>query len=205
MKEYENNLDREFKAFYNEYSEKVYSLLKQVDLDSMQKLVKKIIECYKHNKAIFLIGNGGSATTCTHMATDIGIGINKKVKLQHPFKIMSLTDNISSITAISNDINYDDIFKKQLEMYFNEGDLVIAISASGNSINLVKTIEWANSCGGETVGIVGFDGGKLNDIVGLSVHVKSDIGEYGPVEDVHLIINHMLTQWMENEQTIMEC
>ena len=110
---------------------------------------------------------------------------------------MPLTDNVSVISAIGNDSSYNDIFLDQLKVHYRKGDILISISASGNSPNLLSASKWVNQQGGKTIGWLGFDGGKLKEIVDIPIVVKSPKGEYAPVEDVHLIINHIIVTWMQ--------
>jgi D-sedoheptulose 7-phosphate isomerase len=113
------------------------------------------------------------------------------------YRALALTDNISVISAIGNDSNFENIFLDQLKVHFRKGDKLIAISASGNSPNLVVAAKWFKAQGGTVVGWLGFDGGKLKDIVDIPVVVSSPKGEYAPVEDLHLIINHIIVTWIQ--------
>ena len=103
------------------------------------------------------------------------------------------------MTAIANDVGYENLFLGQLEIHYRPGDKLIAISASGNSPNVVRAVEWVKQRGGRTIGLVGFDGGKLREMCDVVVHVKAASGEYGPVEDAHLILNHILAHWFQNK------
>lgn len=198
-----NNLDENmnmvasFEEFCKKYTENIFTKLTSIDVTKLKKVVEKLEGCYKNKNTIFLIGNGGSASTCSHMANDIGVGVYKNSNKPKPFKIMSLTDNIPIITAITNDDNYENIFVRQLEMYYQEGDILIAISASGNSPNLVKAVNWVRKYGGDVVSFVGFDGGILKELSDISIHIKSEKGEYGVVEDIHLITNHLISLWLQ--------
>ena len=110
---------------------------------------------------------------------------------------MSLTDNNAVISAISNDLDYSEIFINQLKIHFRKGDKLIAISASGNSNNLVKAAKWMKKNNGKVISFLGFDGGKLLSLSDIKIHFKSSKGDYGPVEDSHLIINHILAHWFQ--------
>jgi D-sedoheptulose 7-phosphate isomerase len=157
-----------------------------------------VIDCFidvrKNEKKIFFAGNGGSASTASHFAQDLGEVGRKAGK--KGFKTLSLTDNISLITAIGNDYGYGKIFTIQMAELFIEGDVLVAISASGNSPNIVNAVELAKKMGGGTVGLVGFDGGQLKNLCDHVIHVKSQKGEYGPVEDIHMILDHMITSYL---------
>ena len=139
------------------------------------------------------MGNGGSAATASHFANDIAIGSKSWSK---PFRALSLVDNIPTLTAIANDDGYEEIFVQQLKVQMVPGDVVVAISASGNSPNVVRAIEYANANGAFTVGVTGFDGGKLRDISRIGVHIPTTKGDYGHVEDVHMILNHLISAYL---------
>ena len=130
------------------------------------------------------------------MANDLGFDILKKTN-KKTFKIISLNDNSSVMTAIANDTSYDDIFLNQLKIHFKKNDKILIFSASGNSKNLVNAANWVRKRGGNVISVLGFDGGKLKKISNLTVHIKSEKGDYGPVEDLQLVINHILAHWFQ--------
>jgi D-sedoheptulose 7-phosphate isomerase len=143
-------------------------------------------------KAVYLAGNGGSASTASHFATDIGVG---SLRRNNPVRVVSLCDNASVMTALSNDISFDAIFSDQLLLLGQPGDLLIVISASGNSNNLINAVHTANKIGLLVYSLTGFDGGVLKKITsGKNVHVQSKKGAYGLVEDAHLAICHVITE-----------
>ncbi len=125
--------------------------------------------------------------------------ILKKTGIDKAFKVFSLVDNNSVITAIANDVGYENIFVNQLKIHYRPGDCLIVISASGNSPNVLKAAEWMKSRGEKIIGLLGFSGGKLIDMCDVKIHVKTEPGEYGPVEDGHLIMNHILAHWFQNK------
>ena len=139
------------------------------------------------------MGNGGSASTASHFVNDISIGSRSA---QKPFRSIGLSDNMAVISAIANDYSYEDIFIAQLRYMLRAGDLVVGISCSGNSENILKAIGFANEQRAITVGFTGFDGGKLKTEAQFNVHVPSAGGEYGQVEDIHMIINHILASYL---------
>jgi D-sedoheptulose 7-phosphate isomerase len=163
-----------------------------LDLDKLDQFCQQLESLRDRGDKMILCGNGGSASTAGHFVNDFSIGTRS---IEKPFNLMSLTDNTAVITAIGNDFGYDQIFKKQLETYLNSGDVVVVISASGNSENLIKAVDYAKSKGSFTIGLLGFDGGKLKDIVDLDIMVTSAKGDYGPVEDAHLVINHLMMNY----------
>ena len=193
-----NKSDR-FSKFAKKYFNYLSEIQKNMDADELDMLSNEFLQARKAGNTIFVAGNGGSAATATTMANDIGFDILKKTGTDQPFKIFSLTDNNSVITAIANDVGYDNIFINQLKIHYKEGDKLIVISASGNSKNVILASEWVKSRGGTVIGMLGFDGGELRKICDLSILIPSLKGEYGPVEDMHLMINHLLAHWFQNK------
>ncbi len=131
------------------------------------------------------------------MANDLGFDILKKTKIKKTFKMMSLTDNISALTAISNDLSFNEVFTSQLKIYFEKGDKILIFSASGNSTNVINAANLVKKKGGKVMSVVGFDGGKLKKISDICLHIPSNKGEYGPVEDLQLTFNHILAHWYQ--------
>ena len=180
-----------------EYSKKYIAYLSEILFElnyaDIAKAIDLILRAREENRRIFFIGNGGSAATASHFANDLSVG-TRSTNL--PLRVISLTDNNSVITAIANDYGYEYIFVKQLEVLFTEGDLLVAISASGNSENLLKAVDYVNSCNGISIGLTGFDGGKLKGMVDYVIHVPTEKGEYGPVEDIHMIFDHIIGTYL---------
>ena len=200
-----NNLNEAFKNVSNmgKYSREYFSYLAKV-LESIDEAeINKLADAFESARAkentIFVAGNGGSAVTATTMANDIGFDILKKTGTKKAFKVLALTDNNSVITAIANDVGYENIFINQLKIHYRLGDCLIVISASGNSSNILKAAEWVKSKGGTIIGFLGFTGGKLIELCDVKIHVETEVGEYGPVEDGHLIMNHILAHWFQNK------
>ena len=183
--------------FMSRYFKYLKDVLSNIDVKQVDKLVLSLEKARKNGNTIFIIGNGGSATTASSMANDLGFDIIKKTKTKKPFKFLSLTDNNSVITAIANDVGYEEVFVNQLKIHYRKGDQLIIISASGNSPNLVSAAKWFKSQKGKVISFLGFDGGKLKKISDIILHAKTEKGDYGPVEDAHLIINHVLAHWFQ--------
>ena len=200
-----SNFDRFLKEektigkFAMRYFSYLQQVLHSIDEAEIDKLAEAFEEARESEKNIFVIGNGGSAATAITMANDIGFDIIKKSGTSKPFKVMSLVDNSSVLTAISNDVGYENVFIKQLLIHYREGDCLVAISASGNSSNILKAVEWVKRNNGKVIGFVGFDGGKLSNLCDVKIHAHAQKGEYGPVEDAHLIINHVMAHWFQNK------
>ena len=177
------------------YISHLQDVLERLKLDDVRQSIDVIMEAYYVNKQIFVIGNGGSASTASHLACDLGKGTSVAGKPR--FRVISLTDNVATMTAWSNDVAYEDVFVEQLKNLVNAGDVVIGISASGNSENVIRAMQHAADIGCNTIGWSGFGGGKLATICDVNVVVDSH--QYGPVEDVHLILNHVLHAWIQEE------
>lgn len=183
--------------FAKKYFNHLYKLLCGLDPDAIAEFAREMEEARMEHRTIFFIGNGGSAATASHMANDFGMDILKKAGGGLPFRAMSLTDNSSVMLAIANDSGYERLFVNQLKVHYRSGDRLVAISASGNSPNVVSAAEWVKERGGVVMSLVGFDGGRLKDISDIVIHVRSGIGEYGPSEDVHMIMDHLLANWLQ--------
>jgi D-sedoheptulose 7-phosphate isomerase len=175
-------------------------LLGAIDLIDTAK-VDRIIEMFKtardEGRHIFTCGNGGSASTASHMVCDIikGGSYNRESR----FKMMSLCDNMATLLAYANDVSYDCVFVEQLKNFASKGDVVMAISGSGNSPNVINAIEYANSIGCETIALTGRDGGKLGAVAKLNLNVP--VPHMGRIEDAHMIVAHMVAYYfMDTER-----
>jgi D-sedoheptulose 7-phosphate isomerase len=183
--------------FATAYFERLKCALDGIDVAEISRFARELDAARQEGRSIFVAGNGGSATTATSMANDLGFDIIRKTGTEMPFRVHSLTDNNAVLTAISNDVGYDDVFVNQLRVHYQSGDRLVVISASGNSPNIVRAAKWVKAAGGTVLSMVGFDGGALLDISDIVVHVPSQAGEYGPVEDAHLAVNHVLAHWFQ--------
>lgn len=176
--------------FLHSYTKRLAHMLTTLDLASVTQAIDAI-EKTQHTKGkIYILGNGGSAATASHMANDLSVGL--KLREIRDFDVESLSDNSSICTAIANDIGYDNIFYAQIKNKLTCKDVVIAISCSGNSKNILKAVEYAKTINATVVGLTGFDGGKLKELSDICFHIASDKGEYGIVEDLHMIFDHMI-------------
>lgn len=192
-------------SFYQKYCEELTTALQKLNMDDLDKIADVLWTAYKQDRRIYIIGNGGSAATASHYVCDFGKGA--AVTGQKRMKVISLSDNMSHMTAISNDISYDEVFKEQLENLLEPQDVLLCISASGNSPNLIRAAEYANRIAAITIGILGFDGGKLKALTKQSLVV--DNFNYGQVEDIHLLLGHVMSQYfrkliLEEEQACGE-
>jgi len=183
--------------FSKDYFKKLKKAIDNLDLLKIQKIIEILFEAYKNDKNIFIFGDGGSASTASHFACDLGKGTLQNVydEKEKRFRVISLTDNIATITALGNDLSFKDIFSQQLANLLNEGDVVIGISAKGNSVNVIKAIQYAKKCKAKTIGFLGFKtGGKLAKLVDYEIIVQDE--HYGRVEDIHLILEHLITNYL---------
>jgi D-sedoheptulose 7-phosphate isomerase len=173
------------------YAAYLSSILLKLDYNEIGKMMETILDARERGTQIFFIGNGGSAATASHFANDISIG-TRVTHTDKPFKAISLTDNMAVITAIGNDDGYEHIFTKQLQNFAKKDDVLVAISASGNSPNIIHSVQYAKTKGLKVIGLSGFDGGKLLELSDIRIHVETRKGEYGPVEDVHMFVDHLI-------------
>ena len=185
--------------FIKNYMQEEKKEMDTVNPSDVKKVVDILFDAWKDGRQIFIFGNGGSASTASHFACDIGKGTLKRVydHNERRFKVMSLTDNVALMSAFANDLSYDDVFAQQLNNLVNKGDVVIAITGSGNSKNVIKAIELANKFDATTIAFLGFDGVKLKDMVDHHVLVKSS--HYGRIEDIHVMIHHMVTAYLQKK------
>ena len=173
-----------------DYYIRLQRMLEAIDLAAVARVADIFYSTWRDGRTVYIIGNGGSAATASHMACDLNKGTSTLGLTR--LRIVSLTDNVAWMTAIGNDLAYDRIFTDPLENLFRPEDVLLAISASGNSPNVVKAVEWANMHGGKTIAFCGFKGGRIHELAHESVHFPSH--DYGPVEDGHLILNHILVE-----------
>lgn len=188
------------KEYAQKYLNYLIEHINKLNVDDISKFINEIEEARDKNQTVFIAGNGGSAATASHMANDIGLDVLKKKNPHKPFRIISLTDNMPIITAIGNDNGYENIFLLQLKMYYKPGDKLIVISASGNSPNLVIAAKWVKEQGGVVLGMLGFDGGVLKALCDIVIHCDTPKGEYGPVEDIHMIMDHLIVSYLLGEK-----
>jgi D-sedoheptulose 7-phosphate isomerase len=168
-----------------------------IPIEAVAGLIEQLKELHREGRQIFVFGNGGSAANASHFATDLGKGASDK--LGKCFRVLSLNDNVSWMTALANDYAYEDVFVRQLQNYANPGDMALALSVSGNSPNCVKALEWARKNGLRTVALVGAKRGRMAEIAEEVIVIQDT--HYGRVEDAQMGICHMLCYaFMENSQ-----
>ena len=194
LKQFFEDSKGSFSLFFKSYTEYFFELTKSVDVASVENLVKMLIEARERGSTIFIIGNGGSAATASHFTEDLALCAGAHE--DKPFRALSLSDSTPYITALGNDEGYENVFIGQLRNLYKAGDVLIAFSASGNSSNLIKAIDYVNSKNGQTFGILGFDGGEAKKRCAQSITVTSPRGHYGPVESVHVLLMHTVSNYL---------
>jgi D-sedoheptulose 7-phosphate isomerase len=184
----------------NNHFKTLSSLMQGIDLEVIGDVFDLLREARDQEATVYVAGNGGSAATATHWATDLG----KSAKLsgRTPIRIMCLNDNISWVTALANDEGYERAFAGQLENFARPRDVLVVISASGNSPNLIQAVEMAKERGVTTVGFLGFDGGALKNMVDHLIWAETDIGEYEQAEDCHMSLCHILTMCLAQDRIV---
>ncbi|WP_199170133.1 SIS domain-containing protein [Hydrogenovibrio sp. SC-1] len=184
------------KEFTPLYIEKLKLLLDSVDASIIQDIIESLELTVKKKSRVYILGNGGSSATASHMVNDLGAGLRRREIMN--FDVTSLGDNSPVVTAIANDIGYENVFYMQMNGLVSKDDLVIAISCSGDSPNIVKAVGYAKEIGCKVVGITGFEGGYLKEVADIKFHVDAPKGEYGLVEDVHMILDHIIYSYYIN-------
>ena len=162
--------------------------ISKLDVDAINDAMNLIMKAYEANKKIYIFGNGGSSATASHYQNDFNKGISEYVEKK--FNFTCLNDNMATIMAIANDIGFEEVFRFQLRNKLEEGDIVIAISGSGNSKNVINAVEYAKEQGNQIIGLTGYTGGKLKALSDISLHV--DVMSMQVTEDVHMMFDHLI-------------
>ena len=180
------------KDLFSDYSSRLQTTLATSDWSAVAELAADMQLCWQEGRRVFLCGNGGSAGNAMHLANDFLYGVAKRTG--GGLKVMALSDNPAVITCLANDLGYDHIFSEQLAVQGKKGDLLLALSGSGNSPNIVRVIEQAKVMGVKSYAILGFTGGKCKQLVDVPIHFPVD--DMQIAEDLQLIVGHMLMQWL---------
>jgi D-sedoheptulose 7-phosphate isomerase len=183
------------REFVSSYRKELQGCFDELLPEKLEKIAELFLRVQREGRQVFFLGNGGSASTASHMAVDFSKGTC--VQGQPRLRAISLTDNVGLITAWANDVSYDSVFEGQLENLLDPKDVVVAISASGNSLNVLRAVEFARKREATTIGLIGFGGGKLKGLVDIDLTVSSQ--NYGQIEDFHLSVNHILSQYVKKE------
>ncbi len=188
-------MNDELNSWAEQYLQKQQEVYKYIPVDKVLSLIETLRNALKEDRQIFACGNGGSASNISHFATDLGKGASDKSSKR--FRVFSLNENVAWMTALGNDYAYEDIFMRQLENYAQKEDVLLMLSVSGNSPNVVKAAEWAKTHGLHTIALVGSKKGRLAELANEVIIINSE--HYGVVEDAQMTICHMLCYvFMEN-------
>ena len=181
---------------FRRYVRELKEVLDQLPLDGLQSICDILYKAYQDDQTVFIFGNGGSAALASHMACDLGKGTHSphpdphRMKGVKRLKVFAVTDNVPMITAWANDASYEDVFAEQIEIFIEPGDVAFGVSGSGNSPNVVKALKVARDKGAVTVGLTGFQGGKMKSLLDYGIVVPSNLMQQ--IEDVHLILAHLI-------------
>jgi D-sedoheptulose 7-phosphate isomerase len=184
-------------TFAEQYKNELIAAIDEIDLEQVHQAIELFKDARASGRHVFVCGNGGSASTASHFTCDMvkGASFNRETR----FRIMALTDSLATMTAYSNDVSYDCVFVEQLKNFAQAGDLVMGISGSGNSPNVLRAMEYANSIGCKTLALTGRDGGKLGPLAQLNIQVA--VPHMGRIEDAHMIVCHMICYYfMDTEK-----
>lgn len=183
-------------TFPDGYKKELLQAIESVDLERVDQAIAILAEARAGGRRIFVCGNGGSASTASHFATDLVKGASYGRPAR--FRIMALTDSLPTITAYSNDVSYECVFAEQLKNFAEPGDVVVAISSSGNSPNVLCAVEYGNSIGCRTIALTGRDGGRLGPLAELNIQVSHP--HTGRIEDLHMVVMHMIGYYFMEEE-----
>ena len=187
--------------YISEYLQMEKKTIESLNREELLSVVNAFLDVYEKEGTIYVFGNGGSASTASHMANDYNKGLNEF--LDKKFRFVCLNDNVATLMSIANDISYEEVFRMQLRGKLEEKDLVVGISGSGNSMNVINAISYAKEMGVKTVGLCGYEGGKLKALSDVVLHVK--LNNMQIVEDIHLIFNHLLMYVCQRHMNIPSC
>ena len=178
----------DYRAEIKRYLQLEMETLQQLDINCINDAMQLIDEAFEAEKTIYIFGNGGSAATASHYQNDFNKGVSEHTEKK--FRFQCLNDNIETLMAVANDIGYEDVFRFQLDGRLADGDLIIAISGSGNSKNVIRAVEYAKANGNRVIGITGYDGGKLKQLCDCSLHVP--VNSMQVTEDIHMVFDHLI-------------
>jgi D-sedoheptulose 7-phosphate isomerase len=177
-------------SFFQKYQNNIKQQIDEINNSEISLIINEIDRCNEEGSTIYIIGNGGSAATASHMQNDLGSGLKSRGIIN--LNILSLCDNISVLSALANDNGFENVFYLQVLDRIKENDVLIAISASGNSSNIIKAVKYSRDIGAKIIGLTGFDGGLLRKLSDINYHIQTNAGEYGVVEDMHMMLDHMI-------------
>ena len=198
----EQTVERMFslQPFISDYADTISGVLRNLDPGQFQAMIRILAEAYRFDRQIFIAGNGGSAGTANHFVCDFGKNAVQG-EGKRRFRILSVCDNMEKVTALGNDIAFEEIFRFQLENLMRPGDVLIVVSASGNSPNIVRACEFAKGLGAPVVALAGFDGGKIKSFANACL--IAPLRSYEQIEDIHLAILHMVVCYFKEHQELL--
>lgn len=179
----------DFTSKIDDYENRLKSTFDALDKDQINDVMNVLLKAYENESTVYIFGNGGSASTASHYVCDFNKGVS--IGLEKKFRFVCLNDNTATVMAIANDCGYENIFSIQLEGKLKEGDVIFAISGSGNSKNVIKAVEYAKGQGNEVISLTGYDGGKLLQLSDHPIHVN--INDMQIAEDVHMMLCHLMS------------
>jgi D-sedoheptulose 7-phosphate isomerase len=188
-----------FDQYYGKYRAAFLATIEALDFSVVDKIRQRFEKAREEDSQLFIVGNGGSTASASHWACDFGKGTN--VEGTKRFRVSSLTDNMAWITALGNDISFDDIFVEQMQNTIRENDIIVGLSVSGSSENVIKAFEYAKQQGADVIALVGAKQGKMASLADIALVIPSE--DYGVVEDVHMFVNHVISQHIK-QNNLME-
>ena len=180
----------DFSAKIVDYTERLTAQIKKTDVDVVNRIMNLLLEARANDKQVFIMGNGGSGASASHIVNDYNKGLSLGKEKEKRWRWFCLSDNTPTVLSLANDVDYSEIFVEQLKNFLNPGDIVIGLSGSGNSENILKGIRYANECGNTTVGMTAYTGGKLKDEAAINVHFE--ISDMQIAEDLHMMLLHSM-------------
>lgn len=178
----------DFKKEISTYLEHEIETLRALDVDAIDAALNLLLKAFENGNTIYIFGNGGSSATASHFQNDFNKGVSEHTEKK--FNFLCLNDNVATMMAVANDIGFEEVFRFQLRGHLKPGDLVVAISGSGNSANVINAAEYAKECGNQIIGLTGFGGGKLRELSDVSLHVP--VNSMQITEDVHMVFDHLM-------------
>lgn len=178
----------DFKKEIGTYLEHEIETLRALDVDAIDAALNLLLKAFENGNTIYIFGNGGSSATASHFQNDFNKGVSEHTEKK--FNFLCLNDNVATMMAVANDIGFEEMFRFQLRGHLKPGDLVVAISGSGNSANVINAVEYAKECGNQIIGLTGFGGGKLRELSDVSLHVP--VNSMQITEDVHMVFDHLM-------------
>ena len=178
----------DFKKEIDTYLEHEIETLRALDIEAINAALNLLLEAFENGNTVYIFGNGGSSATASHFQNDFNKGVSEHTEKK--FNFLCLNDNVATVMAVANDIGFEEVFRFQLRGHLKPEDLVVAISGSGNSVNVLNAVEYAKSCGNKIIGLTGFGGGKLRELSDVSLHAP--VNSMQITEDVHMIFDHLM-------------